>query len=120
MTTYRLAASFTALPLTLNQRINRWEKAKRVAAVRSEAAWRCRAAHIPATDWCRVCMIWTVPDRRRRDAENPILTMKAWCDGIVDAGVVPDDVPEMMDKLMPKIRYERGVSRVEFTVEVRP
>lgn len=39
---------------------------------------------------------------------------------LVDAGVVPDDVPEMMDKLMPKIRFERGVARVEFTVEVRP
>ena len=40
------------------------------------------------------------------------------CDGLVDAGIVPDDTPEFMDKRAPVIRYEPGgVARMELTVE---
>jgi hypothetical protein len=45
--------------------------------------------------------------------------LKALCDGLVDAEVVPDDVPEYMQKLMPAIRYvpkKQRVSCFEFTV----
>ena len=41
-------------------------------------------------------------DRKRRDEENPMYDFKSYCDGLVDAGVVPDDIPKYMTKLMPR------------------
>jgi Holliday junction resolvase RusA-like endonuclease len=82
------------------------QEAKLTAMVRSAA--RVRFWTFPAVGRVEVTMIWTVKDRRRRDAENPVSTLKALCDGLVDAGIVPDDTPEFMVKHMPVIRYVKG------------
>ena len=42
-------------------------------------------------------------DKRRRDPSNLIATQKPILDGLVDAGLVPDDTPEYVNELMPKI-----------------
>lgn len=73
---------------------------------------------LPAGTRVSVGLVWVVPDKRRRDAENPVPTLKALCDGLVDAGLVPDDTPEFMEKLMPVIVYVKGELRVELTLEV--
>lgn len=39
----------------------------------------------------QVCLVWWVTDRRRRDASAPDPTLKAAQDGLVDAGIIPDD-----------------------------
>ena len=97
-------------------------------AVRSKSTDRNRqwamnaatAALIPPLEHCIVEMVWTVPDRKRRDEENPMYDFKAICDGLVDAGVVPDDIPQWMTKLMPKIAYQKGIARVEVIVTGAP
>ncbi|WP_162786781.1 hypothetical protein [Janibacter anophelis] len=38
------------------------------------------------------------PDRRRRDEDNLFATLKPLADGLVDAGVVADDTPDLMRK----------------------
>ena len=44
--------------------------------------------------------------------------LKPICDGIVDAGVVPDDTPEFMIKEMPVINAPEGKhARMELLVE---
>jgi Holliday junction resolvase RusA-like endonuclease len=92
----------------MNQRLHRMQQAKLTAMVR--AAARDRFATFPPVGRVEVLMTWTVKDRRRRDAENPVATLKALCDGLVDAGIVPDDTPEFMVKHMPVIRYQKDAT----------
>lgn len=89
----------------MNQRLHHAPKAKLTAEVRTWAADAARSAGIPPLGRCRVELLWQVTDRRRRDAENPVATLKAVCDGLVDAGLVVDDVPAYMEKAMPRIEY---------------
>ena len=97
---------WTRPPLSMNQRLHRMQEAKLTAMVRRAAAEAF--AGFPPVGRVEVTMTWTVKDRRRRDDENPVSTLKALCDGLVDAGVVPDDTHEFMVKNMPVIRYEKG------------
>ncbi|MGK9222045.1 MULTISPECIES: hypothetical protein [unclassified Microbacterium] len=93
-------------PLSMNYRMHHHVKAKITADLRAQAA--ARAASFPASRHVEVQLTWVVTDKRRRDEENIVATLKPLCDGLVDAGVVPDDVPAFMTKLMPSIRYEPG------------
>jgi crossover junction endodeoxyribonuclease RusA len=103
-------------PLSLNDRGSWRASAGTIANVRREANIRTRAARIPKLSHVTVQMIWTVPDRRRRDEENPVSTLKPWCDGMVDAGVVRDDTPNWMTKPMPVIEYVKGQTGVRFVI----
>lgn len=101
MSEYVLEFPWTRPPLTANQRLHWAHKAKITAEIRDLAAWQ--AKRVPPMTRCRVDLIWKVRDSRRRDVDNVVPTLKAICDGIVDAGVVPDDTPQYMDKRMPQI-----------------
>ncbi|GAA2772911.1 hypothetical protein [Saccharopolyspora taberi] len=100
-TTYRLDLPYQRPPLTANQRMHWARKAKITRAVRHAA--KVAARNIPALGRCTVRLVWTVTDRRRRDADNAVPTLKACADGLVDAGIVADDVPALMTKHMPEI-----------------
>ena len=104
-----LSFDYRRPPLTANQRIHWRRKAEITAAVRT--ATMINARRIPNLTRCEVALTWYVTDRRRRDADNLVPTLKAMCDGLVDAGVVADDIPSLMVKHMPVI---------EFDAEVRP
>lgn len=106
-------------PMSMNDRLHHQVKARMTAMVRTTAYLLARQARIPACSHVEVAMVWTVPDRGRRDAENPIATLKPFCDGLVDAGIVPDDTPEWMTKLMPVIEYRRGEKGVRFELSGR-
>ena len=116
MTTWTLTLPWTKPPLNMNDRLHRMAEYAQQQAIRQTAKILARNARIPACEHVEVAMIWTVPDRGRRDAENPIATMKPFCDGLVDAGIVPDDTPEWMTKLMPRIEYRKGEKAVRFEV----
>lgn len=90
-------------PLTLNQRMHWAVKARLTKEVRLIA--KVKARGIPDLERCSVELVWYVTDKRRRDADNPVLTLKALCDGLVDAEIVPDDTPEYMTKLPVRIEY---------------
>jgi crossover junction endodeoxyribonuclease RusA len=104
-----LVLPYEAPPLTENQRLNRYDRARRVKTLRGTTGMLARAAHIPALGRCRVTLTWFVRTTHRRDADNVVPTLKAACDGLVDAGVVADDTPDLMAKLMPVITYRPGV-----------
>lgn len=93
-------------PLHLNQRLHHMAHAKKVAELRGMIA--IEAAHVPALKRCEVTLTWFVNTRTRRDDENPVPTLKALCDGLVDAEIVPDDTNEFMVKNMPVIVYRKG------------
>ena len=52
---------------------------------------------------CQVTLHYRPRDNRRRDADNLVPTLKALCDGLVDAGLVPDDTPNYMHKHKPEV-----------------
>ncbi len=103
-TTYRLALPWDRPPLTANQRPHWTTRHRLTAQIRHTVGWLARQAHIPATNHCTVTLVWAPGDRRRRDEDNLVATLKAACDGLVDAGIVRDDTPAWMTKHMPVIK----------------
>lgn len=104
-----IALSFSKPPLSANQRLHWAKRATITKQVRQEAAWRARSKKLPAMRACQVTLHYRPRDNRRRDADNLVPTLKALCDGLVDAGLVPDDTPNYMMKHMPVIHpAERG------------
>lgn len=95
-------------PLTANQRMHWRQKAAITADVRHATA--LLAARLPELGRCRVTLTWVVTTKHRRDADNLVPTLKAMCDGLVDAGVVEDDTPDLMEKVMPVIHYSPGAA----------
>lgn len=110
MTEYILTFPLLARPpLTANQRLHHFAKARITRDLREATASLARHAGIPPLGRCEVSLTWYVKDRRRRDADNIVPTLKAMCDGLVDAGVVVDDTPDLMVKHMPRIEYRSAV-----------
>ncbi|WP_179580575.1 hypothetical protein [Glaciibacter psychrotolerans] len=103
-------------PVTANQRLHWAHKAKLTRSVRDATA---KLAHrIPELGKCRVELTWFVTTKARRDADNIVPTLKAMCDGLVDAGVVTDDTPDLMVKVMPVIEYVKGgIAHMELRIE---
>lgn len=117
MQTWMLVAPWPKPPISSNHRYHWAAKAKLVKQVRAHAKFSAGLFLPRKLKHVTVEMVWTVPDKRRRDgADNIVDTLKPWCDGMVDAGIVPDDTPQWMTKLMPRIEYVRGVSQVRFEV----
>ena len=105
-------------PITANQRLHWRAKARLTKEVRTLAAHR--ASGVYPMGKCRVTLTWIVTTSHRRDADNVVPTLKAMCDGLVDAGVVTDDTPDLMEKLMPvivKVPKDQGPARMELRVE---
>lgn len=103
-------------PLNANQRLHWAAKASKTRMIRDASRIAARTI-LPTASHLTVQLVWVVTDRRRRDSDNIYPTFKAMCDGLVDAGIVPDDTPEWMTKLAPIIRHEPGgTARLELEV----
>jgi crossover junction endodeoxyribonuclease RusA len=110
--------SYSRPPLTENQRMAWRQRHGIVRVVRRLASFKAREAGLSELGVCRVTLTWFVKTRTRRDADNIVPTLKAMCDGLVDAGVVVDDIPALMGKPMPRIVYEQGgTPRLELHVQ---
>lgn len=103
-------------PLNLNQRMHWAPKMKLTKQLRQLALVKAR--FLPSMERCSVELVWYVNTKHRRDADNPVLTLKALCDGLVDAEIVPDDTPEYMQKLPVRIEYRhKGVRALKLIVK---
>lgn len=92
MTTYQLTFDLSSHQLiNANVRLHWREDRKRSRDLRAVAGWQARAARIPGLTSARIVARVTWPDARRRDAHNLGPTGKHLIDGLVDAGVLPDD-----------------------------
>lgn len=106
-------------PLSANQRLHWRAKADRTATVRESVAWRAKQAGVRPQMHVIVQLHYAPQDRRRRDPSNLMATQKAAVDGLVDAGVVPDDTPLFVTELMPVIHEpDGGAKRMWLRVEV--
>lgn len=108
---WELELPWKSPPLSLNQRMHWAVKARLTKEVRLVGFAKARGSKIPDLERCSVELVWYVNDRRRRDVDNPVLTLKALCDGLVDAEVVADDTPEYMTKLPVRIEYRPRTER---------
>jgi crossover junction endodeoxyribonuclease RusA len=79
--------------ITLNARAHWTANHRAAAALRLRGGWAARIAHAPEmvradlTVW----VVYPVRVNRRRDVSNYLGTVKPLLDGMVDAGVLPDD-----------------------------
>jgi crossover junction endodeoxyribonuclease RusA len=77
--------------LNANQRLH-WAVRNRHTQDIKDHAWaRAKQAKVPVLGRVAITVEYQPPDRRRRDADNLAPTGKAAIDGLVLAGVLPDD-----------------------------
>lgn len=101
----RLAASDV---LNLNDR-NHWSKAaSKRRTIRQLAEQTARFSRAPRLERARLVVEIAFPDRRRRDPHNFMATVKPIVDGLVDAGVLPDDDAKHL--LGPDLRRHPAVA----------
>lgn len=78
-------------PVSLNDRM-KWQHAHAVKKPWREAACLlAKAAKIPPCKRIEVVIWYTPADNRARDPLNLVASLKLCEDGLVDAGVIPDD-----------------------------
>ena len=103
--------------MSMNDR-DHWRTKARKTALWRTAAWatatKAKARSYPP---CTVHITFPVRDRRRRDPHNYYPTVKAVIDGLVDAGVWPDDTPEWVTTIEPTL--EVGGTHVVITLTER-
>lgn len=73
------------------------------------AAWCAKAAHLPHFDKpVFVTFRWVEPTRgRRRDHDNVAFAKKFILDGLILAGVIPDDSPSWVVGFADRFSYNR-------------
>ncbi|WP_158709018.1 hypothetical protein [Streptomyces sp. NRRL S-920] len=78
--------------LSSNQRLHHMADYRLKKRLRQEAALTARARHLPRLDRAAVYyVLHPRPIKRKRDPGNWAPTAKAYVDGLVDAGLLPDD-----------------------------
>lgn len=89
---------------------------------RAIAPWRDLGALVargvaPVPTPARVWLEVTLPTNQRRDASNLAPTGKALVDGLVDAGVLPDDCDGVIEGPHVRRTYPNGPARLRVIVE---
>lgn len=102
-TEYIVWLPYTRPPITLNHRQHWRAKHRLVRALRDHVSTHLQACMYAPAAHIQVQLHYVPKDRRRRDGDNLVGTSKPCIDGIVDAGLVPDDSPEYVTQLMPVI-----------------
>lgn len=108
--------------LNSNDRDGHWARRQRITTgLRQIAGWMAVAQEIPPLQRAHILAVYEPPDRRKRDAGNLYPSFKACIDGMVDAGVLPDDDAAHLDGPDPRLgeKYPRGRIVLHIT-EVTP
>lgn len=96
-------------PIPMNGRRHWTKTSSAVRNVRETASWL--STQIPRQERIRVELVQHVTDRHDRDPDNLSYTYKALVDGLRDdaklrqTGIVANDTPAYVDRLMPRIEY---------------
>ena len=81
-----------------------------------EVAWLAKHARLPKFEKAYLVITWFEPDRRR-DPDNIMAGQKFIMDGLVQAGVIPDDSQKYIAGIVHRFRVDRKNPRIE--VEIR-
>jgi len=113
-------------PLSMNDRSHWRVKANATSAAKVQTMLALADAFgdmypPPFLGACDVTLTYVPRDKRRRDTDNIVATLKVVCDAAVTAGLVLDDEPRYMTKHMPVILPPDGDPRLELRIrEVLP
>lgn len=107
-------------PLTANLRLHWRARHARSKKVRHAVAWHARALGLGRVARLTATLHYQPGDNRPRDPSNLMPTQKPAVDGLVDAGLVPDDTPEFVHERVPVIHPGRGERRLWLEIEVHP
>lgn len=119
MSTYRIDLPYATPPLSMNDRGHWATKARLTASVRRDILSLARFHRLPRNvAHASIQLHYRPRDRRRRDTDNLVATLKPCCDALAAGtarnpgyGLVPDDTPEFMAKPEPIIHLpEKGNS----------
>jgi len=94
-------------------------RSAKVKACRAEAKRLALLMEIPRMEQATVFYRFFFPDRRVRDEANYIHACKPAMDGIVDAGVIPDDRWVFLGTAGASSEVDRDNPRVEIVLEER-
>lgn len=102
-TPVEISFTFNARPWTLNAERagNRWQRADMVKQWRDAFHWLAKAQKAPQFNEVSV-VVEVNMKRPLADTGNAYGSVKAAIDGLVDAGVLPDDGPEVISSLCMK------------------
>lgn len=101
--------------MSLNDRMHWRRRADATKWWRTRAAWAAREARVRQLPRSLITVELPVRDSRRRDPHNYLPTVKAIIDGLVDAGVWPDDNPTWVAVTEPRLVPKATVVRVLLT-----
>ena len=113
MTTIRFPIGYDRPPLSLNDRSHWARKARTVAELRatSKLLTEYEMKHRkPLRLPLRISLVWIVTDKRERDRDNRMATLKPCIDGVVDALGISDK----HSNVVPWVRIEQGTERGVF------
>ena len=116
MTETVLILSISTPPLRSNDRTHWARRAPLVRAVRETAAWHAKAQKLRPQPQSDVTLIWHAPARSRSDVGALSPTLKAIIDGLVDAGIWPDDTPKWVRRETVGIERTDGKPYLELTI----
>lgn len=93
-------------PMPMNgSRGHRLTTARKAKNVRIRSSFTARMAGIPPLGRVRAQLTWWIATNRTRDPDNLAQLEKPIFDGLVDAGIVTDDRPALMDKPRATIQH---------------
>jgi len=102
--TWTIRLPYATPPLSLNGRMHWAQKAEITRKLRGYVTATAGARlHVPRCQRINVTLVYVPRDGRRRDRDNLVATLKPCIDGLVDAGIVPDDSPEYVTWGPPEI-----------------
>lgn len=87
-----LTLPYRTPPLSLNARHGHWSQQRKLEDNVQKAAWALAKQHrMPRLNAVTAELVWYPGSNRRYDADNIAPTLKPAIDGLVHAGVLPDD-----------------------------
>lgn len=104
--------------LSANQRLHWRSRAARTKTIRHTVAYRAQQLNLGQVGRLTVTLHYRPGDNRRRDPSNLVSTQKPAVDGLVDAGLVPDDTPRYVTERMPIIHPGPGPRELWLEIEV--
>ncbi len=120
---WRLDLPYDRPPLSLNDRGQtpgaRAARSALAAEVKTAVAWLARANIPRGQPAIHVRLHYQPAAVRRRDADNLVATLKPCIDGLVAAGVVPDDCDPYVDWSKPRIHPPAADRKPAVWLEVR-
>lgn len=105
------------------RRLHHQARARITKPYREEAGWVWRSQRLPAAalEVATARAVFYQPDRRRRDPDNLLLSLKPVWDGARDAGVLIDDdelyhlpVVKRVDRENPRVEISLWAGGVEY------